>query len=133
MATSIGKRLISVFLTIRDVRNSYVAVVNKLLDKFPLNNAVLQSVGILNPNKRLQYGDRDGKLNGLFKCYKSQIVLFFFGASIVLFGLFQSCRTQVVVFRFYCFSAEAVYLFNTVMCSSAAIHMLYYFVCFTPA
>ena len=52
-------------------------MVNKLLDKFQFNNAVLQSVGILNPNKRLQYGDRDGKLNGLFKCYKSQIVFFF--------------------------------------------------------
>ncbi len=37
----------------------------KLLDRFPFNNAVLKSVGILNPNKRLQYGDRAGKFKGV--------------------------------------------------------------------
>lgn len=103
MAISIGKRLISVFLTIRVVRNSYIAVVNKLLDKFPFNNAVLQSVGILNPNKRLQYGDRDGKINGLFKCYKSQIVLFFFrrfNCIIWFVSVLQNtgCSIQILLF-----------------------------------
>ena len=84
--------IFSVFSLNRDVRNSYIAVVKKLLDRFPFNNAVLKSVGILNPNKRLQYGDRAGKFKG-----------------VNLFGLVLQFSSFSILEFFQCFISVALF------------------------
>ena len=42
-----------------DVRAAYIAVVKKLLDKFPFKSEILKSVAILDPNKRNSWIDKD--------------------------------------------------------------------------
>lgn len=44
----------------RKVRNGYEAAAKKLVQRFPFDNEVLQSVQILNPKRRLEYDQAEG-------------------------------------------------------------------------